>query len=80
MFEVLVMQSLYSLSDAQMEFQIRDRFSFRRFLGLTPDDTTPDEKTIWLFRQMMTEKKVLEKAFEAFNRFWTKLDTKRKRG
>jgi hypothetical protein len=40
LFKVLVMQSLYSLSDAQMEFQIRDRFSFRRFLGLTPDDTT----------------------------------------
>ena len=80
MFKVLVVQSLYNLSDAQMEFQIRDRFSFKRFLGLTPDDTVPDEKTIWLFRQMMTEKKVLEKAFDAFNGFLERVGYKAEKG
>ena len=37
MFKVLVLQSLYNLADEQTEYQIRDRFSFLRFLGLTPE-------------------------------------------
>ncbi len=31
MFKILVLQSLYNLSDAQLEFQITDRFSFMAF-------------------------------------------------
>ncbi len=34
MFKVLILQSLYGLADEQTEFQIRDRLSFMRFLGL----------------------------------------------
>jgi transposase, IS5 family len=34
MFRVMVLQALYSLSDDQAEFQIQDRLSFMRFLGL----------------------------------------------
>ena len=34
MFKVLVIQALYGLADEQTEFQIRDRLSFMRFLGL----------------------------------------------
>ena len=34
MFRVLVLQQLYNLSDDQIEYQIRDRLSFMRFLGL----------------------------------------------
>ena len=37
MFKILILQSLYNLSDDQTEFQIRDRLSFMRFLGLTLD-------------------------------------------
>ena len=50
MFKILILQSLYNLSDDQLEFQIRDRLSFMRFLGLSLGDTVPDAKTIWLFR------------------------------
>lgn len=46
MFKILVLQSLYNLSDAQLEFQITDRFSFMAFLGLHLNDRVPDEKTI----------------------------------
>ena len=35
MFKILILQSLYSLSDDQMEYQITDRLSFRRFLELS---------------------------------------------
>jgi hypothetical protein len=46
MFKVLVLQHLYNLSDEELEFQIRDRYSFCRFLGLMPEDRVPDAKTI----------------------------------
>src|SRR5512139_2562002 len=44
MFKVLVLQSLYNLSDEKIEFQIRDRISFMRFLDLSLGDAVPDEK------------------------------------
>lgn len=42
MFKILVLQALYSLSDEATEFQIKDRLSFQRFLGLGLDGTVPD--------------------------------------
>jgi Transposase domain (DUF772) len=38
MFRMLVLQSLYNLSDEQVEYQVHDRLSFRRFLGLGIED------------------------------------------
>jgi DNA-binding MarR family transcriptional regulator len=35
MFRMLVLQSLYNLSDKQVEYQVRDRLSFTRFLRLS---------------------------------------------
>jgi IS5 family transposase len=69
MFKVLILQSLYNLSDDQTEFQIRDRLTFMRFLGLSVKDAVPDAKTIWLFREQRTEGGVIEKAFAKFDRF-----------
>ena len=69
MFKILVIQSLYNLSDDQLEFHIRDRLSFMRFLGLSLGETVPDAKTIWLFREQLTEGKVIEKVFKRFDRF-----------
>jgi IS5 family transposase len=69
MFKVLILQSLYNLSDEQTEFQIRDRLSFMRFLGLSLGDTVPDAKTIWLFREQLSEAGVIEKAFEQFEAY-----------
>jgi hypothetical protein len=34
LFRMLVLQSLYNLLDEQIEYQVRDRLSFTRFLGL----------------------------------------------
>ena len=39
------------MSDDQTEYQIIDRLSFMRFLGLSLLDRIPDAKTIWLFRE-----------------------------
>ena len=69
MFKILILQSLYNLSDDQLEFQIRDRLSFMRFLGLGLGDTVPDAKTIWLFREQLTEAELIKTIFDRFDRF-----------
>lgn len=66
MFKVLVLQSLYNLSDDATEYQIRDRLSFMRFLGLTLADRVPDAKTIWLFREQLGEQGLVEPLFSRF--------------
>ncbi len=68
LFKVLVLQRLFNLSDDQTEYQINDRMSFMRFLGLSLGDTVPDAKTIWLYRDTLTQAKVTEKLFRLFNR------------
>ena len=69
MFKVLVLQSLYNLSDERIEFQIRDRISFMRFLDLGLGDAVPDEKTIWLFREQLTEAGLIKRLFQEFDAF-----------
>jgi hypothetical protein len=41
MFKIVFLHGLYNLSDDQTEFQIRDRASFQRFLGLHVEDGSP---------------------------------------
>ena len=67
MFKALVIQSLYQLSDQQLEFQITDRLSFKRFLGLTDADKSPDEKTFWAFRETLTRNELIEPLFVIFH-------------
>lgn len=68
MFKVLVLQRLYNLSDAQTEYQIRDRLSFMRFVGVDMHETIPDEKTIWRFREELRTAKILPKLWQAFEK------------
>ena len=67
MLKMLVLQSLYNLSDDQTEFQVRDRLSFQRFLGLSPEDTVPDAKTLWLFREQLARHGLIDKLFRRFD-------------
>ena len=67
MFKVLILQHLYNISDDQTEYQIRDRYSFCRFLGLMPEAKVPDAKTIWLFRERLTKLELMEALFNDFN-------------
>src|ERR1700687_555880 len=66
MFRMLVLQSLYNLSDEQVEYQVRDRLSFTRFLGLGIEDGIPDGTTLWLFRETLSKAGLVEKLFERF--------------
>jgi IS5 family transposase len=67
MFKILILQALYNLSDEAMEFQVRDRLSFLRFLGLSLADRVPDAKTIWLFREQLTQAGLVEPLFKLFD-------------
>jgi IS5 family transposase len=68
MFKILTLQRFYNLSDEQAEYQINDRLTFQKFLGMTLSDSVPDQKTIWLFREDMGRNGGVEKLFSRFDR------------
>ena len=67
MFRMLVLQALNNLSDEQVEYQVRDRLSFSRFLGLGIEDSIPDATTLWLFREKLAKAGLIEKLFDRFD-------------
>ena len=67
MFKLLVLQQLHNLSDDRIEYQIRDRLSFMRFLGLQFEDRVPDAKTVWLFREHLKKHKLTDVLFARFH-------------
>ncbi len=69
MFKILILQRYYGLGDTQLEYQIIDRTSFKKFLGLESGDKVPDEKTVWAFRESLTTKGVVEKLFTEFRNY-----------
>jgi len=68
MVRVLVIQQLYNLSDEQMEFQLLDRLSFQRFVGLRQSSQIPDRTTLWNFRERLLTADASESVFDAVNR------------
>ena len=67
MFRMLVLQALNNLSDEQVEYQVRDRLSFSRFLGLAIEDSIPDATTLWLFREKLAKAGLIEQLFDRFD-------------
>jgi IS5 family transposase len=68
MFRILILQRLYNLSDEQVEYQINDRHSFQRFLGLRLGHTVPDFSTVWRFREALVIAGVIKPLFHEFTR------------
>lgn len=66
MFRMLILQSLYNLSDDQAEYQVGDRLSFTRFLKLGIEDRIPDGTTLWLFREKLAKAGLIQTLFERF--------------
>ena len=69
MFKVLTLQQLYNLSDDQIEYQIRDRLSFMRFLDLGVEDPVPDAKTVWLYREKLAQAGMVKALFDKFDAY-----------
>jgi len=64
----MLLQQWYGLSDPQMEEQLRDRLSFRRFVGLGFDEAIPDETTVCLYRKGLVEVGAWDTLFAVVNR------------
>ena len=56
MLKVVMLQKWFALSDPMAEEMLKDRISFRRFVGLSFDDATPDHSTICLFRKRLRDR------------------------
>jgi len=69
LFKGLIIKRLYDLSNEELEFQITDRSSFRRFLGINENDLSPDEKTFWLFSNELAKNGVIDRLFIKFDEF-----------
>jgi IS5 family transposase len=66
MIKIIFVQRLYNLSDEQIEFQINDRMSFRRFLNIPWSNAVPDCKTVWAFREVLKKEDYTEQIFALF--------------
>lgn len=53
MFKALLLQRWYGLSDPAMEEALKDRLSFRRFVGMGLTESIPDHSSIWRFREAL---------------------------
>jgi IS5 family transposase len=69
LFKGLILKRLYDLSNEELEFQITDRSSFRRFLGLNENAFSPDENTFWLFSDELAKNGVIDRLFIKFDEY-----------
>ena len=74
MFKIMILQRYYNLSDEQVEYQINDRMSFMRFLDLSIADDIPDSRTVWTFRERLTDLGLVKELFDLFLKELEKLN------
>jgi len=67
MYKIVILQQWYNLADENTEYQINDRLTFQRFLGIECGDKVPDKNTIWDFKQALVDANIDRKLFELFN-------------
>jgi IS5 family transposase len=68
LFRAVLLQSLYGLSERELEEALGDRLSFKRFVGLSLEDATPDHTVLNRFRNQLVEEGLLEKLFGELDR------------
>ncbi len=66
MFKMLVLQSLYNPFDDQSEFQVWDRLSFQRFIGLFRKTRCRMPRHSGFFREQLARHGPVEKLFQRF--------------
>lgn len=80
MFKLLVLQRLHNLSDERLQYQVSDRLSFMRFLGLELSGNVPDARTVWAFREALKEHRLVDVLFERLNQALADLGIELKSG
>jgi IS5 family transposase len=78
MVKLLVLQSMYGLSDPELKRLANDRISFLKFLGIP--EKIPDQSTIWYFRERFIKHKKLDLIGEELRRQEDILGLKIKKG
>ena len=68
LFKALLLQSLYGLSDRELEEALDDWLSFRRFVGLSLEEPVPDHTVLNRFRNRLAAEGLLEKLFAELDR------------
>ena len=68
LFKALLLQSLYGLSDRELEEALDDRLSFRRFAGLSLEEAVPDHTVLNRFRNRLAAEGLLAKLFAELDR------------
>ncbi|TGQ76989.1 transposase, partial [Mesorhizobium sp. M2D.F.Ca.ET.185.01.1.1] len=76
----LLLQSLYGLSDRELEEALGDRLSFRRFVGLGLEESIPDHTVLSRFRNLLVGEGLMEKLFGELDRQLEKAGVILKRG
>lgn len=64
-FKMLLLEDWYGFPHSECAAQCEDRLSFRRFLGLSPDDTVPDEAVLVRFCTQLAELDIAGELFAA---------------
>ena len=67
MMKAMLLQHLHDLSDPGLEERLRNDLSWRRFVGLGLADGTPDHTTISRFRNLVVDRGLMRRVFEAVN-------------
>jgi transposase, IS5 family len=66
MIKVMFLQSWYSISDEELEYQMYNRLDFQQFLDFP--ESIPDYSTIWRFREELAEADIIDKVWEELKR------------
>ncbi|MCX7675936.1 MAG: transposase, partial [Alteraurantiacibacter sp.] len=74
MFKVLVVQAQHDLSDARLEFMIRDCLSWMCFFGFDLGGAMPDENTIRHYQGPAHRNGTLEALMQAFEQHCVRRD------
>ncbi|RWA95019.1 IS5 family transposase, partial [Mesorhizobium sp.] len=80
LFKALLLQSLYGLSDRELEEALGDRLSFRRFVGLGLEESIPDHSVLSRFRNLLVGEGLMERLFGELDRQVEKVGVILKRG
>ena len=80
MFKIHLIQQWYNLSDRETEFQIQDRLSFRKFLGLSIEDKVPDATTIENFRHFLEARKLNKVLIAVLDKYFSQIGLIKKEG
>ncbi len=68
MFRILLLQKYYNLSDQATQDALYVNLLFIRFVGLSLEDSVPDESTICRFRNSLLKNRLYDKLFNSVNK------------